>query len=122
MAVFAVDVDGTIIPVDAWPGVGELLPGAVKALVTLASKGHKVVIWTCRAGLELDDVVSTLNRAGVFPDAVNDNLPSIKKSRGDSRKIQADFYLDDKSYPPFPGWDRFNRDIDKFDNFKGVEG
>lgn len=46
MFTFAVDFDGTLVE-NAWPGMGDWLPGAVDALKELDKLG-KVVIHTCR--------------------------------------------------------------------------
>lgn len=101
--IFAVDADGTLIE-DGYPNV-RLQKWAVQILLSLKSKGHLLILWTCREGAERDAVVEECYRKGLIFDAVNSNLDTVTDRRGcDSRKIAATFYLDDRSVPPFPGW------------------
>ena len=59
----------------------------------------KLVLWTCRAGYALKRAVEWCGDHGLIFDAVNENLPeSVARFGGDSRKIFADVYMDDKSY------------------------
>jgi hypothetical protein len=108
MATFAVDIDGTVLSETVFPYVGSPLPDAIKGLLIISSLGHKIIVWTCREGRNLERVVEFLNKNGIYPDGVNENLENVVKERGvDSRKIVADYYLDDRSFPPFPGWTAF---------------
>lgn len=105
---FAIDFDGTLAGEATFPDVGEISPLAVQAVLKLQEKGHIVILWTCRGAQALDDAVRALNNRGIFPDLVNANdEETIVKMKADSRKVQADFFLDNKSWPPFPGWGPF---------------
>lgn len=64
--------------------------------------GVKTILWTCRRndqnGSHLDTVVQWCKARGLLFDAVNENLPEVQqKWGGDTRKVLADFYLDDKN-------------------------
>ena len=64
----------------------------------LQSKGHKIILWTCRTGDKLDAAVKWCKEFDLEFDAINSNLPEIiEKFGSDNRKIYADYYLDDKN-------------------------
>lgn len=96
--IFAVDFDGFLVE-DKWPEVGAPIQRNIDLVKGLKSEGHKIILWTCRKGKQLSEAVQTMGfYHDVKFDAVNENLPEIiEKYKGDSRKITADFYLDDRS-------------------------
>lgn len=95
--VFAVDFDGTLCK-NEWPDIGEANDGMIAELIRLRQNGHKIILWTCREGEDLDKAVSWCAERGVFFDAINDNLEEHKQRfNGNSRKILADYYIDDKA-------------------------
>ncbi len=95
--IIAVDFDGTIVE-DRYPELGKINEDMVKDLIRCKNKGDKLILWTCRTGNLLWQAVEYCKLAGLEFDAVNENLPeSIKRFGGDSRKIHADQYIDDKS-------------------------
>lgn len=102
--IIAVDFDGTIVE-HKFPKIGPELPGAIEALKDLQEAGHKVILWSIRDGKTLDEALEFLKGRGFTPDAANKNL--VKFS--DSPKVYADFYIDDRSIPPFRGWDYVRR-------------
>jgi uncharacterized HAD superfamily protein len=92
----AIDFDGTICD-SKWPQCGEPIPGAIETIRKLHKQGHKVIIWTCRTGEPLIDAIQWLAQHRVPYDAINMNLPEkIKAFGGDTRKVSADLYVDDK--------------------------
>jgi uncharacterized HAD superfamily protein len=94
--VIAIDFDGTICE-SHWPEIGHEIPGAVQTIKRLHKHGHKIIIWTCRTGDALDKVIHWLIQHRVPYDAINANLPErIKAYKGDTRKVSADLYVDDK--------------------------
>ena len=112
--VFAVDFDGTLCE-NAWPEIGEPHHDTINWVKELRNIGHKIILWTCRDGMALVNAIVWCADHGLFFDAVNDNLEDHKKRfGGNSRKILADFYVDDKSvYPsamPFI-FERSNYDV-----------
>ena len=96
--IIAVDFDGTLCE-DRYPEIGEANTDLMCALkVWQQHYGAKLILWTCRVGDRLDEAVEFCKQHGLIFDAVNENLPeSIERYGGDSRKINADVYIDDKS-------------------------
>ena len=98
--VFAVDFDGTLCT-NAYPCIGEPCHEIINWIKKLRNDGHKIILWTCRDGMRLVDAIVWCADQGLFFDTVNDNLESHKKLyKGNSRKILADFYIDDKAIYP----------------------
>lgn len=109
--IYAVDFDGTIADgpsehvmyKDGEIPIGNEKPGAIKALKDLQADKHIIILWTCRSGKDLDAAVAWLKEKGFVPDYINKNDPGHSFVKGP--KVFADEYWDDKSWPPFPGWD-----------------
>ena len=103
--IIAVDFDGTLFR-DAFPAVGEVMPGAVEAMRELHSRGHYLIIWTCRCGERLKDAVNALLAAGIPFDRINDHSPENLAQYGGEggKKVYAHLYIDDKNLGGFPGW------------------
>lgn len=98
--VFAVDFDGTLCE-DAWPDIGKPHYDMLGWIKKLRENGHKIILWTCRNGMPLIDAIVWCAEHGLFFDAVNDNLEEYKRQfGGDSRKITADYYVDDRAVYP----------------------
>lgn len=99
--IIAVDFDGTLCD-ECWPEIGKPNLRLIGELIYRKSLGDKVILWTCRAGLQLEQAVRWCESYGLTFDAVNDNLPEIIERYGNnSRKITADIYIDDKSEKPW---------------------
>ena len=83
----------------AWPAIGTPVPTAIETLLQWREDGHKVVIWTCRAGRELEACEQWLIDNRVPYDALNENLPERTALYGgsDTRKVSADLYVDDRA-------------------------
>lgn len=95
--VYAVDFDGTLCS-DRWPRIGDPNMELIDFLITEQKAGNKVILWTCRSDTLLEDAVRWCKRRGLIFDAVNDNLPGLVAAYGgNSRKVFADEYIDDKS-------------------------
>lgn len=96
--IYAVDFDGTLFASVQPPGIGAPNLELIKHLIKRREQGHKVILWTCRFGARLEEAVAWCRRYGLEFDAVNENLPEkVKKWGGESRKIYAHVYIDDKS-------------------------
>ena len=96
--VIAVDFDGTIVQ-DMFPEVGAVLPGAAKTLRRLHEAGHTIIIWTCRRDERLKEAICCLMREEIPYSRVNSNADEVVKAYGgDTRKICADMYIDDKNF------------------------
>lgn len=97
MAVYAIDFDNTL----AYTRFPEIV-APNKKIVALAralkAQGHKIILWTSRAGGDLTEAVEWCRAQGIVFDAVNEPLPEqIKRWGNDTRKVYADFYIDDKA-------------------------
>ena len=100
--IFAVDFDGTLCK-NVWPEIGEPHDEMIASVKRLRQDGHKIILWTCREGDDLNKALSWCADQGLVFDAVNDNLEEIKEFfGGNSRKIVADFYIDDKALHVLP--------------------
>lgn len=96
----AVDFDntiaGTVYPVILSPRM-EMIEGLKK----LKAAGHKIILWTSRKGKALEDAVEFCRGYGLEFDAVNESTQEDQKFwGGDTRKIWADFYIDDRAIRP----------------------
>ena len=93
----AVDFDGTLC-VNAWPEIGVEKPGAIQWVKQQKFRGARLILWTNRVGKQLEQAVEWCKDRGLHFDAVNENLPEVIEAfGGDTRKIVADVYLDDKA-------------------------
>ena len=68
--IIAVDFDGTL-SFGTWPDVGEPNMRLIRYLNRMRNQGHKVILWTCRAGEALDMAVTWCKSHDLEFDAVN---------------------------------------------------
>lgn len=96
--IYSIDFDGTIVE-HKFPAIGELKQEVVEFIREIQEHPFdRWVLNTMREGSKLEEAVSFLHGIGLFPDAVNDNLPDIKAAWGNNpRKIYADVYIDDRN-------------------------
>lgn len=95
--VIAVDFDGTLCK-NVYPHIGKPNEPLILNLINQKRLGNKLILWTCRTGEFLDAAVEWCREHGLIFDAVNENVPeAIAMYGGDSRKIYADYYIDDKN-------------------------
>lgn len=95
--IIAVDFDGCLCD-SYWPELGEPIPEVLAEIKRRQREGCKIILWTCRVGKALAAAVDWCGAHGLVFDAVNDNLPVVKRAYGgDSRKITADEYWDDRA-------------------------
>lgn len=115
--IIAVDFDGTLFR-DAFPAVGEVMPGAVDAMRALHRAGHYLIIWTCRYGDRLLDAVNALVAHGILFDRINDHNPeNIRQYGGEAgKKVYAHIYIDDKNLGGFPGWEVALKEISRVED------
>jgi len=99
----AIDFDGTIVEHE-YPGIGKEKLFAFQTLRELDKMGARLILWTFRAGKELDEAVEFCRENGVEFYAVNKNYPEEIFDETISRKIDADIFIDDKNIGGFPGW------------------
>ena len=99
----AVDFDGTIVE-DAYPGIGKPKLFAFETLKKLQEEGHRLILWTYRAGRKLDEAVKFCKENGIEFYAVNKSYPEEIFEKNISRKIHADLFIDDRNVGGFLGW------------------
>ena len=95
--IIAVDFDGTLCE-NAWPEIGAANMELIDYIRLTKLHGCKIILWTSRVGDRLKEAVEWCKDKGLTFDAVNENLPeAIEAFGGDSRKIFANVYIDDKA-------------------------
>ncbi len=99
----AVDFDGTIVE-NRYPKIGKPLLFAVETLKKLQEEGHQLILWTYRTGRELKEAVEFCEGLGIKFYAVNNSYPEEVYDHSLSRKIQADFFIDDRNIGGLMGW------------------
>jgi hypothetical protein len=115
--IIAVDFDDTVCD-SLFPDIIGEKPEAIRTLIDLQNAGHEIVIWTCRAGMNLEIAAQWLDARGFKPECFNENAPSclveykdLVKKTGEGRKIYADVYIDDKNLGGFPGWNEVRKQL-----------
>lgn len=108
--ILAIDFDGTIVE-HQYPAIGSIRPFAFETLKALQQKGHQLILWTFRSGKELDEAVEFCRKNGIEFYAVNKNYPEEVWNENDSRKINADYYIDDRNIGGLPSWGEIYRII-----------
>lgn len=94
--IYAVDFDGTLVE-DAYPMIGNIRETMWDAIVKAQKEGVKLILWTSRNGQQLQEAVEFCANCGLHFDAINENLDEVKvRWGGDTRKIFADMYIDDR--------------------------
>lgn len=97
--IIAIDFDG-VLCINNYPKIGEANEETITYFIRRKEEGDKLILWTCRKGIYLNNAIAWCRKRGLEFDAVNENLPEIIESfRGDTRKIYADLYFDDHNFP-----------------------
>lgn len=95
--IYAVDFDGTLCE-SVFPGIGNPNMELISHLIKRRKQGNKIILWTCRVEERLQEAVEWCKRYGLEFDTVNENLPEmVEQWGGESRKVFADVYIDDKA-------------------------
>ena len=95
--IYAIDFDGTLCQ-SMYPGIGSAIQKNIDFVKKLREQGSKTILWTCRTDVILKEAVDWCKENGLEFDAVNENIQeSIDAYGGDTRKVYADFYIDDKN-------------------------
>jgi hypothetical protein len=117
----AVDFDGTIVD-DAYPGIGKAKIFAFETLKRLQAEGYRLILWTYRHGQTLDEAVEFCKKNGVEFYAINSSFEGeVFDSESQSRKLDADWFIDDRNLGGFPGWGEIYNIIQERIEFR-VEG
>lgn len=105
----AVDFDGTLVK-HKYPKIGKKVPFSTEAVKQLKEDGHKLILWTYRSGIYLNEAEEYCQKEGLEFDAINKNTESeVFNPQTISRKIIADLYIDDRNLGGLGDW----RDIYK---------
>lgn len=97
--IHAIDFDGFLCEAK-YPEIGKPYKDKIEFFKRCREKGHKVILWTCRAGSTLNDAIIWCKGWGLELDAVNEDVPEIRASefgRTKSCKVYADVYWDDRN-------------------------
>src|SRR5690625_2973259 len=70
----------------------------------LQEDGHRLILWTYRHGDRLQEAVDFCKENGITFYAVNKSFPEEVFDGSASRKINADFFIDDRNIGGFVGW------------------
>ena len=99
--IIAVDFDGTLCE-NLYPDIGEPNEEIIEYIKERQKNGDKVILWTCRKGKTLIEALDWCVDRGLICDAANVNLEEmIREFGGDTRKIFADEYIDDRMCTKF---------------------
>ena len=103
--IIAVDFDGTIVE-HKYPAIGRELPFAIETLRKLQSDRHKLILWTVREGVLLEEALAFCRERGLEFYAVNRDYPEEERDRNNhfSRKLKADVFIDDRNLGGLPDW------------------
>ena len=103
--IVAVDFDGTIVE-HKYPEIGQEVPFAIDTLKMLIKDQHRLILWSVREGALLDEAVEWCRARGVEFYAVNKDYPEEEKEKNNhfSRKLKADFFIDDRNVGGLPEW------------------
>lgn len=109
--IIAVDFDGTIVDHE-YPEIGKEKLFAFQTLKELQKQNHQLILWTYRAGKELEAAVEFCRENGVEFYAVNKNYPEEEFDEETmSRKINADVFIDDRNVGGFLGWSKIWQEL-----------
>jgi len=108
-AIIALDFDKNIAD-SHYPAIHKLFDNAKEVVNFFYDENIYIIINTCRNGKEMEQARQFLIQEGVKFDKINEQHPYVIQLFGnDTRKISADFYVDDKDLyaqfnPLWPNW------------------
>lgn len=105
MLKIAVDFDGTIVE-DRYPGIGKPQLFAFETLKAMQQQQHQLILWTVREGRPLKEAVEFCRKHGIEFYAVNKNFPEEILEPEQSRKLNVDYFIDDRNVGGFLGWSK----------------
>lgn len=119
--IIAVDFDGTIVE-DDYPNIGAERPFATETLRMLIRDRHRLILWSVREGKYLEDAVNWCRERGVEFYAVNKDYPEEDKEKNNhfSRKIKADYFIDDRNIGGLPDWGQIYHIIAEGKSYKQI--
>lgn len=93
----AVDFDGTLFSEGNYPVPGDPIIDNINICKRWKELDLILILYTAREDKNLELAVAACREQGIEFDYINENLPWGIERWGDSRKIVADYYLDDRS-------------------------
>lgn len=121
--VLAIDYDGTIADTN-YPTILGRIKGAKKYINKLYNDGWYIIVWTCRCDDNTTTFPMSMAKDWLYANEIpyhkmNEHHPALVLTyNNDSRKIAADFYIDDKSISGLPTWKKMYKYLSKFDSSK----
>lgn len=116
--IVGVDFDGTIVE-HRYPEIGKPVFGAIKALKRLNKAGVRIILWTMRSGLELEEAEAYMATAKIPLYGVNCNPD--QSTWTESPKVYCNLYIDDAAYGcpliypengrPYVAWEDIAHDV-----------
>lgn len=99
----AVDFDGTVVE-DKYPKIGRPKLFAFETMKKLQERGHRLILWTYRHGDRLQEAVDFCKENGIEFYAVNRSFPEEEFDGTVSRKLNADYFIDDRNIGGLVEW------------------
>lgn len=96
--IWAIDFDGTLTSGGKFPYIGKPNVSLIELLKMAKLQGVRLILWTSREGNYLNEAIEWCKDHGLEFDAVNDNLPEIIERCGNSRKVIANLFIDDRAF------------------------
>ena len=116
----AIDFDGTIVE-HRYPEIGPEIPFAVDTLKMLINDRHRLILWSVREGVLLEEAVEYCRKRGVEFYAVNKDYPEEKTTdRNFSRKLKVDLFIDDRNLGGIPDWGTIYRMINEKKSYADI--
>ena len=118
----AVDFDGTIVE-HRYPEIGEEIPFATETLKMLIKDHHRLILWSVREDKLLDEAVNWCKERGVEFWAINRDYPEENDSSSNnhySRKIKADYFIDDRNIGGLPDWGQIYQIISSGKSYRQI--
>lgn len=83
---------------------------------------HRLILWSVREGKLLQDAVDWCHERGVDFWAVNRDYPEEEREKNNhfSRKIKADYFIDDRNIGGLPDWGQIYRMISEHKTYAQV--
>ena len=106
--IIAIDFDGTIVE-DAYPRIGNPMIFAFETMKKLQSEGHRLILWTYRSDIKLQEAVDFCKQQGLEFYAINKSYPEEEFDDKVSRKIHANLFVDDRNIGGFIGWTKVHK-------------
>ena len=103
--ILAIDFDGTIRQGKRYNSKNNrLMPHCKFVIKKLYEKGCRLILWTTRNEESIDFVKGILKENNILQyfEEINENIKEIQW--WNTRKIYADYYIDDLNLQGFPGW------------------